>query len=100
MRNYKREDAFSALWVITWLNIGGGALLWVINWFREIGAEQDLERASRNSNRSDAENFEILVSAAAWQATATNFIAFGILVLVITLAAVAVAGNQKNESSS
>jgi hypothetical protein len=93
MSNITRQDAFLLLWVITWLNIGGGVLVWVFNWFRQIGALSDLEKSSRDAVRTTSENEELLISAEVWMEIASNWIGFGILALVITLAAVAVAGN-------
>ncbi len=96
MLELQREDAFRWLWGITWLNIGGGVLVWIINIFRQFGAEGDLNRSRRDRTRSESENVDILVSAQFWQEISATWIGFGILVLVVTLAAVAIAGKQRD----
>ena len=67
------------LWWIVWLNIGLGAVLWTFN-FLLLSFE-------------DLDNSEI-ANAIAWQSTGVDLMGFGILALIIALAASALVEAQ------
>lgn len=67
------------LWRITGINLGGGALVWLINALRiQFG---DLYSSEE-------------LSAMSWQATGAAWIGFGVLALVVTLATSAIVDGQ------
>jgi hypothetical protein len=67
------------LWWIVWLNIGFGAVLWTFNSIY-LGSE-DLSASE-------------IANAIAWQSTGVDLMGFGILALVIALAASALVEAQ------
>lgn len=90
MIRFLEANALRSLWVITVANLGGGLLLWIFNFLRQVEAEFDI--FDRLSFREDV---EIMESAAGWQLFAVPFIEFGILVLVISLATAAIVETTK-----
>lgn len=90
MIRFLEAKALASLWVITIANLGGGLLLWIFNFLRQVEAEFDI--FDRLSNQ---EFIDVMESAAGWQLFAVPFIEFGILVLVITLATAAIVESTK-----
>lgn len=71
----RSEESLTWLFWIAWVNLGGGAVVWIF---------------STLALTDDGLPLDERMSVVAWQTIGSNWIGFGILVLVITLAANAV----------
>ncbi len=76
MPEFETRTYMNWLWAITFIGIGGGVLIWVMNFLRETTIR----------NLSARETQEVLLSVALWQGIAGSLVGFGAFVLVITLA--------------
>lgn len=78
MITMSKESAFDWLWGTTLINLGLGALLWVIN------------TVALDNNDFDSSSDQ--VNSLLWQGIGSGLWGFGVLVFVITLATSAVVG--------
>ena len=84
MITMSKESAFDWLWGTTLINLGLGALLWVIN--------------SVALGNDDFDSNSDQMNSLLWQSIGSGLWGFGVLVFVITLATSAVVGAIEGDS--